>query len=88
MSVFYTSSPAFTPPKRHSHRPTSITFVNGRSRAEIATEMEQKLGLQAGEAASVSETTLYQVGSPEWSAELDRALKDIGLIAANRSKNM
>ena len=73
----------------NSHRPTSITFVNGRSRAEIATEMEQKLHLQAGEAASLSsETTVYQVGSPEWSSELDRALKDIGLIALNRSKNM
>jgi len=65
-----------------------ITFVNGRSRAEIATEMEQKLDLQSGETAPLSETTVYQVGSPEWSGELDRALKDIALIALSRSKNM
>jgi len=65
-----------------------ITFVNGRSRAEIATEMEQKLGLQAGETALLSQSTVFQVASPQWSAELDRALKDIALIALSRSKNM
>jgi len=65
-----------------------ITFVNGRSRAEIATEMEHKLGLQVGETAALSETTVHQFESPEWSAELDRALKDIGLIAFDRAKNM
>jgi len=65
-----------------------ITFVNGRSRAEIATEMEQKLGLNVGETAALSETTIYEVGSLLWSAELDRALKDIALIALSRSRNM
>jgi len=77
--------------KTHSHRPTSITFVNGRSRAEIATEMEQKLGLDADavEAAlQLPETTVHPVQSPEWSSELDRALKDVILIALNRSRSM
>ena len=52
--------------------------------------MEQKLNLQPGETAllSAAETTIYQVTSPQWSAELDRALKDIALIAQSRSKNM
>ena len=50
--------------------------------------MEQKLDLQSGETAPLSETTVYQVGSPQWSGELNRALKDIALIALSRSKNM
>jgi hypothetical protein len=50
--------------------------------------MEQKLGLNVGETAALSETTIYEVGSLLWSAELDRALKDIALIALSRSRNM
>ncbi|KAF5316007.1 hypothetical protein D9619_006335 [Psilocybe cf. subviscida] len=63
-----------------------ITFVNGRSRAVIAAEMEGVLGLApddtpAPESIS-SEGTEF--GSRWWKAELRRAVHDIGMIAKSR----
>jgi 2-oxo-4-hydroxy-4-carboxy--5-ureidoimidazoline (OHCU) decarboxylase len=64
-----------------------ITFVNGRTRLEIAEEMEDMLCL----AHSLSPDnppfdTIYPVdnASEEWKRELDRAVLDIGLIAKSR----
>lgn len=40
------------------------------------------------EGASAPPTQTYEVGSAEWKAELERALKDIFLIAKARLKGM
>ncbi|KIJ23274.1 hypothetical protein M422DRAFT_39695, partial [Sphaerobolus stellatus SS14] len=70
-----------------------ITFVNGRSRAQIKDEMQGKLGIddQWGrddfERAS-AEIVPIEVGGVEWIGELDRAIKDVGLIAKNRLKTL
>jgi len=55
-----------------------ITFVNGRSRAEIADEMETFLGVDTEKLESV------EVGGDEWMKELHRAVVDVGLIAKSR----
>ena len=57
-----------------------ITFVNGRTRAQIADEMDQKLG------ESSDPDVVHEAGSEEWNKELERAIVDIGLIAESRSK--
>lgn len=62
-----------------------ITFVNGRSRAEIVPEIERALGLQEGEEKAVVH---YDRGSLEWVEELNRAIKDVGLIAKARLQGM
>ncbi|KIY62922.1 hypothetical protein CYLTODRAFT_426527 [Cylindrobasidium torrendii FP15055 ss-10] len=54
-----------------------ITFVNGRSRAEIADEMAGKL-----------ENTEGVAPPADWKAELDRAVGDIGKIAYSRLKGI
>lgn len=64
-----------------------ITFVNGRTRAEIAQEMESRLGSEdrspyTGQPAE--SVTPVEVEGEEWSAELERAIQDIGLIAKSR----
>ncbi|KAF8889339.1 Oxo-4-hydroxy-4-carboxy-5-ureidoimidazoline decarboxylase [Infundibulicybe gibba] len=60
-----------------------ITFVNGRSRAEIVKEMEAKLGLDHNQLSpSIAEPLAYQ--GEEWRSELDRAIGDIGKIAKSR----
>jgi len=60
-----------------------ITFVNGRSRAMIMEEMEEKLGIgdswEKGDSKEV-----HPVGSDEWVSEVRRALEDIGKIAKSR----
>lgn len=60
-----------------------ITFVNGRSRAMIMEEMEEKLGIgdswEKGDSKEV-----HPVGSEEWVSEVRRALEDIGKIAKSR----
>ncbi len=62
-----------------------ITFVNGRTRAEIVPEMEKLLGLMRGIEDSTPESiVVHQIGSQEWEAELDRAVHDIILIAKAR----
>jgi 2-oxo-4-hydroxy-4-carboxy--5-ureidoimidazoline (OHCU) decarboxylase len=73
-----------------------ITFVNGRSRAAVAEEMEDKLqlghpleaypdGPPLNEPAVESLRCVAQ-GSEEWSNELQRAVDDIGRIAKSRQK--
>jgi 2-oxo-4-hydroxy-4-carboxy--5-ureidoimidazoline (OHCU) decarboxylase len=69
-----------------------ITFVNGRSRTEIAQEMEQHLGISSVE-GNASHQTLEAINSEahpvevegiEWLSELDRAVEDIARIAFSR----
>lgn len=61
-----------------------VTFVNGRSRAEIAVEMEQILNLQKGDVVDDANASVMPPGSKEWRHELDRAVKDVGRIAKSR----
>lgn len=64
-----------------------ITFVNGRSRAAIAEEMEDVLhiphSLSAYEPA-VESLAPVEPTSHDWRLELERAVHDIGCIAKNR----
>ena len=64
-----------------------ITFVNGRSRAVIAEEMEDKLGVVHSllpDQPPLESLVPVQVGGPTWLAELHRAVEDIGRIAKSR----
>jgi len=64
-----------------------ITFVNGRTRLEIAEEMEDMLGFPHSLSPDNPPfDTIYPVdiSSEEWKRELDRAVHDIGLIAKSR----
>lgn len=64
-----------------------ITFVNGRSRAEIKDEMEEKLRLECSTSADLpllESIESVEVGGDEWRGELERALGDIGKIAKSR----
>ncbi|KAL1696571.1 Oxo-4-hydroxy-4-carboxy-5-ureidoimidazoline decarboxylase [Schizophyllum commune] len=64
-----------------------IIFVNGRSRAEIAREMEDKLGLEHSLAADqppLSRLEPVEVEGEEWLREVTRAVGDVGKIAKSR----
>ncbi|KAI0763817.1 OHCU decarboxylase-domain-containing protein [Trametes elegans] len=64
-----------------------ITFVNGRSRAEIKDEMEDALGLEHSfnpDQPPVENVGSVEVGSEEWKKELERAVADVGKIAKSR----
>ncbi|KAF8478250.1 Oxo-4-hydroxy-4-carboxy-5-ureidoimidazoline decarboxylase [Gautieria morchelliformis] len=65
-----------------------ITFVNGRSRAEIRDEMEGVLGgagdREGGGEGVGGEVMPVEVGGSEWMKELDRAVVDVGRIAKSR----
>ena len=62
-----------------------ITFVRGRSRAEIVPEMEAVLKRGTREEQDVG---IYFPGTDEWLKELDRAIHDIGLIAKARIQHL
>ncbi|TFL05424.1 Oxo-4-hydroxy-4-carboxy-5-ureidoimidazoline decarboxylase [Pterulicium gracile] len=63
-----------------------ITFVNGRSRSEVAEEMRLKLGVEGVQGDQDKIRAAEKVGkeSEEWIQELDRAVRDVGLIASSR----
>lgn len=71
-----------------------IIFVNGRTRADIVPLIEETLRLEPiGEDAPTEERILqppvsnverHEVQSDAWTHELDRAIKDVGLIAYAR----
>ncbi|KAJ7626421.1 Oxo-4-hydroxy-4-carboxy-5-ureidoimidazoline decarboxylase [Mycena polygramma] len=64
-----------------------ITFVNGRSRAAIALEMEDVLGLPhslSPDQPPVEEVIQIEPGAEAWRDELDRAVVDVGRIAKGR----
>lgn len=64
-----------------------ITFVNGRSRAVIAEEMENVLGIPHSlnpDQPPAEASGVVEVGSAEWRSELNRAVEDVGRIAKSR----
>ncbi|PPQ62880.1 hypothetical protein CVT24_006279 [Panaeolus cyanescens] len=64
-----------------------ITFVNGRSRAQVAEEMEDLLGFEhslSADTPSSESISPIEAGSTEWRSELQRAVEDIGKIAKSR----
>lgn len=64
-----------------------ITFVNGRSRAVIAEEMEDVLGVEhslSHDEPDIGGIDVVKVGGAEWKAQLDRAVVDVGRIAMSR----
>jgi 2-oxo-4-hydroxy-4-carboxy--5-ureidoimidazoline (OHCU) decarboxylase len=64
-----------------------ITFVNGRSRAAVALEMEDVLGLPhslSPDQPPVGEVSPIETGTDAWRSELDRAVLDVGRIAQSR----
>jgi 2-oxo-4-hydroxy-4-carboxy--5-ureidoimidazoline (OHCU) decarboxylase len=62
-----------------------ITFVNGRSRAVIADEMEGFLAIEQGpEKTTAADIEVEEVGRDAWKAELNRAICDVGRIANGR----
>ncbi|KAJ7746844.1 Oxo-4-hydroxy-4-carboxy-5-ureidoimidazoline decarboxylase [Mycena maculata] len=68
-----------------------ITFVNGRSRAAIAVEMEDALGLAhslSQDQPPVEEITPIEPDTDAWRIELDRAVVDVGRIAKGRLSTM
>ncbi|WOO79592.1 putative allantoinase 1 [Vanrija pseudolonga] len=79
-----------------------ITFVNGRTRAQIVPELEEAIGLplspvplpddfEAGVPSLESDEVRKLVRDPsgeQWKAECDRAIADVWLIAHSRLQNM
>lgn len=61
-----------------------ITFVNGRSRAEVRDEMEAVLGVEEVGGSAVEDVSPVEVGGKAWMEELDRAIVDVGRIAKSR----
>ncbi|KAF8845209.1 hypothetical protein BDN67DRAFT_962158 [Paxillus ammoniavirescens] len=64
-----------------------ITFVNGRSRAAIAEELEDKLKTShslSPDQPPVDSFMPVEKHSQEWRQELDRAVGDVGQIAQSR----
>lgn len=65
-----------------------ITFVAGRTRAQIAQEMERALGLTEGEMPNEEAALRLGPGDEVWEQELTRAIEDIGRIAQDRATKM
>lgn len=70
-----------------------ITFVNGRSRAEIRDEMQDRLSSEgvlpnADEAGGLDEIVPHDVPSEAWCKEVERAVDDVGKIAKSRLINL
>ncbi|KAF5355271.1 hypothetical protein D9758_006065 [Tetrapyrgos nigripes] len=66
-----------------------IIFVNGRSRAAVAEIMEAQLGLEhslSPDTPAVDSIEPVQVGGEDWTSELNRAVRDVSLIAKSRLK--
>jgi 2-oxo-4-hydroxy-4-carboxy--5-ureidoimidazoline (OHCU) decarboxylase len=66
-----------------------ITFVNGRSRAEILEEMENAMGLEHSLSPGspvLGDLVAVDVTSEAWRSELTRAICDVGRIAQSRLK--
>jgi len=64
-----------------------ITFVNGRSRAAIAEEMEEALHTPhsfSTRVPALGDILPVEPSSQDWRSELDRAVYDIGCIAKSR----
>ncbi|KAG8692962.1 hypothetical protein FRC09_010837 [Ceratobasidium sp. 395] len=70
-----------------------ITYVAGRSRAEIVPEMEKALGTGSAPDGKEKEPPVetiepVEVGGGAWTEELNRAVVDVGRIAKGRLDKM
>jgi len=65
-----------------------ITFVNGRSRTEIAQEMEGRLGLRSEDAPTIDSVQPLTVEDSRWKHEVERAVDDVGKIAKKRLQSL
>ncbi|KAG8754958.1 hypothetical protein FRC12_011044 [Ceratobasidium sp. 428] len=70
-----------------------ITYVAGRSRAEIVPEMEKALGIGSALDGKEKEPPVetiepVEVGGEAWTKELNRAVVDVGRIAKGRLDKM
>ncbi|KAF9269085.1 hypothetical protein L218DRAFT_953638 [Marasmius fiardii PR-910] len=68
-----------------------IIFVNGRSRAAVVEAMEDQLGLRHSLSPiepTVDDLESVEIGGPEWTLELKRAVQDVGSIAKSRLKTL
>lgn len=66
-----------------------VTFVAGRSRVQIAEEIEGVLGIEhsiSPDQPAVGSIMSIDGASEEWKKELDRAVKDVGKIAKSRAQ--
>lgn len=66
----------------------SITFVAGRTRAQIVEEMEQFLGFSAEGQPNGAVPTPVGPGNERWESELARAISEIGKIAQDRASKL
>lgn len=66
----------------------SITFVAGRTRAQISQEMETLLGLSEDEQPDGQSPPSLGPTDDLWEQELTRAIDDIGKIAQDRVSKM
>jgi 2-oxo-4-hydroxy-4-carboxy--5-ureidoimidazoline (OHCU) decarboxylase len=57
-----------------------ITFVNGRTRAQIAEELDELLANKSGGSSG----TTAVASTEAWTAELERAIRDVKAIALSR----
>lgn len=65
-----------------------ITFVAGRTRAQIVDEMEDSMNIRRGSNISGEEPSPLGPGDELWESELSRAIDDIGRIAQDRAKKL
>ncbi|EIN11544.1 hypothetical protein PUNSTDRAFT_98678 [Punctularia strigosozonata HHB-11173 SS5] len=68
-----------------------ITFVNGRTRAEVLEEMEAALGLRHSllpDQPPIAELQVVSTDSNEWVSEMQRAVVDVGRIAKSRASSL
>ncbi|KAH8925356.1 hypothetical protein BT69DRAFT_1348809 [Atractiella rhizophila] len=66
-----------------------ITFVNSRSRSAIASELESRI--KEWEAVLREEgkgKERFEVESERWKGEVERAVREVGLIAESRAKKL
>ncbi|KAG8834753.1 hypothetical protein FRC17_007259 [Serendipita sp. 399] len=65
-----------------------ITFVAGRTRAQIVEEMERFMNIAPGLEHDETSPKAIGPGDGAWEAELERAIDDIGRIAQDRASKL
>ncbi|KAH8919865.1 hypothetical protein BT69DRAFT_1352834 [Atractiella rhizophila] len=66
-----------------------ITFVNSRSRSAIASELESRIKEWEAELREEGKgKERFEVESERWKGEVERAVREVGLIAESRAKKL
>jgi len=65
-----------------------VTWVNGRTKAQIAEEMQGMLDVRTVESIDPTMVVPYAPGSPEWVEELDRGAEATMNIAKDRTNKI